>query len=50
MCNIVYSNIYVRRVRAGEFIVINKHLVNELMQRNLWTINVIIIYISILKY
>jgi hypothetical protein len=31
------SNIYVRRVRAGEFVIINKHLVRSLMAEGLWT-------------
>lgn len=31
------SNLYVRRVRAGEFVVVNRHLVSELVQRELWT-------------
>ena len=30
------SNLYQRRVKAGEFIVINKHLVNELVPLGLW--------------
>lgn len=30
------SNIYLRRVLAGEFPVVNKHLVSELIERNLW--------------
>ena len=30
------SNIYVRRVLAGEFIVINEHLVRDLIKLNLW--------------
>lgn len=30
------SNIYLRRTVAGEFVVINKHLVNELINLNLW--------------
>lgn len=33
----ITSNIYSRRTLAGEFAVINKHLVNELMGRGLWT-------------
>ena len=28
---------YVRRVRAGEFIVINPHLLSDLTSLNLWT-------------
>lgn len=31
------SNIYVRRVLSGEFQVINKHLIRELINLNLWT-------------
>ena len=31
------SNIYVRRTIAGEFIVINKYLLNELIELGLWT-------------
>jgi len=30
------SNIYLRRVLAGEFIVINKYLIRELIDRNIW--------------
>ena len=30
------SNIYTRRTYAGEFIVVNKHLINDLSQINLW--------------
>ena len=30
------SNIYTRRTLAGEFIVINKYLMNDLMKNNLW--------------
>jgi len=30
------SNIYTRRTLSGEFIVINKHLVNDLISLNLW--------------
>lgn len=30
------SNIYVRRVLSGEFVVVNKHLLNDLTQRGLW--------------
>ncbi len=30
------SNLYVRRVLSGEFIVANKHLMNELIAMNLW--------------
>lgn len=31
------SNIYTRRVLSGEFIVVNKHLLKDLVDRNLWT-------------
>jgi ribonucleoside-diphosphate reductase alpha subunit len=31
------SNIYTRRVLAGEFTVVNKYLLHELMERGLWT-------------
>ena len=31
------NNIYVRHVLAGDFIVINKYLVNDLIERGLWT-------------
>ncbi len=34
------SNIYVRRVLAGEFAIINKHLVKHLSELNLWNENV----------
>jgi ribonucleoside-diphosphate reductase alpha chain len=30
------SNIYVRRVLSGEFVVVNKHLLNDLIELNLW--------------
>ena len=30
------SNIYVRRTLAGEFVVINKHLIKDLLKINLW--------------
>ncbi|MEP0368673.1 MAG: ribonucleoside-diphosphate reductase subunit alpha [Cyclobacteriaceae bacterium] len=30
------SNIYTRRVLSGEFIVVNKHLMNDLISLNLW--------------
>ena len=30
------SNMYVRRVRAGEFIVVNPHLLDALVARGLW--------------
>ena len=31
------SNMYVRRTLSGEFIVVNKYLINELVKRGLWT-------------
>ena len=31
------SNIYVRRTIAGEFVVVNKYLLNELLELGLWT-------------
>jgi ribonucleotide reductase alpha subunit len=31
------SNIYTRRVLAGEFTVVNKHLLSDLIERGLWT-------------
>ena len=31
------SNLYVRRTLAGEFTIINKHLVNDLVKANLWS-------------
>lgn len=31
------SNIYVRRTLAGEFVVVNKHLIKELINLNLWS-------------
>ncbi len=31
------SNIYTRRVLSGEFIVVNKHLLEDLVSRGLWT-------------
>lgn len=30
------SNIYTRRVLSGEFVVVNKHLLKDLVERNLW--------------
>ena len=32
------SNLYVRRTLSGEFIVLNKHLVNDLIKRDLWSL------------
>jgi len=34
------SNIYVRRVLSGEFVIVNKHLLNDLIRLNLWNNNV----------
>jgi ribonucleoside-diphosphate reductase alpha chain len=31
------SNIYTRRVLSGEFVVVNKHLLNDLVELNLWS-------------
>ena len=31
------SNIYTRRTSAGEFIIVNKHLIKELLDNNIWT-------------
>eukprot|EP00743_Colponemidia_sp_Colp-15_P001053 GILK01001163.1.p1 GENE.GILK01001163.1~~GILK01001163.1.p1 ORF type:complete len:816 (-),score=177.05 GILK01001163.1:267-2714(-) len=31
------SNIYTRRVLAGEFVILNPHLLNDLVERNMWT-------------
>jgi len=33
------SNIYTRRVLSGEFIIVNKHLLKDLVKLNLWDIN-----------
>ncbi len=30
------SNIYTRRVLSGEFVIVNKHLLRDLVERNLW--------------
>ncbi|MCA1481882.1 ribonucleoside-diphosphate reductase subunit alpha, partial [Bradyrhizobium sp. NBAIM08] len=30
------SNIYVRRVLSGEFVVVNKHLLKDLVELNMW--------------
>lgn len=37
----VTSNIYVRRVLSGEFLVVNKYLVNDLIELGLWTDKII---------
>ncbi len=34
------SNIYIRRTLAGEFIIINKHLINELIEIDLWNVDI----------
>lgn len=34
------SNIYTRRVLSGEFICVNKHLVRDLIDLNLWTTSI----------
>lgn len=34
------SNIYTRRVLSGEFIVVNKHLVRDLLKIGLWTTSI----------
>jgi ribonucleotide reductase alpha subunit len=31
------ANVYIRRVLAGEFVCVNKHLVKELIALGLWT-------------
>jgi len=31
------ANVYTRRVLAGEFVCVNKHLVKDLIEINLWT-------------
>merc|ERR1719172_405204 len=31
------QNLYVRRVLSGEFVQVNRHLLRDLIQRNLWT-------------
>jgi len=33
------SNIYTRRVLSGEFVIVNKHLLRDLVDRGLWTNN-----------
>jgi len=33
------SNLYVRRTLSGEFIVLNKHLVRDLIAEDLWSLN-----------
>ena len=34
------SNLYLRRVLSGEFIVLNKHLVRDLIERDLWSLDI----------
>jgi ribonucleotide reductase alpha subunit len=34
------SNIYIRRVLSGEFVCVNKHLLKELINMNLWNNNI----------
>lgn len=34
------SNIYTRRVLAGEFVCINPHLVNDLIEEGLWSTDI----------
>ena len=34
------SNIYTRRTLAGEFIIVNKHLIKELLEINMWNENI----------
>ena len=34
------SNVYTRRVLAGEFVYINKNLVEYLIEKNLWTADI----------
>ena len=34
------ANVYTRRVLAGEFVCVNKHLVKDLIKLNLWTAEV----------
>ncbi len=36
-CEAQISNLYVRRVLAGEYIVVNRYLVDDLVRDNLWT-------------
>lgn len=36
-CEPYTSNLYIRRTLAGEFVVINKHLLKNLMDRGLWS-------------
>ena len=33
------SNLYLRRTLAGDFVVINKHLIKDLIEINLWDVN-----------
>ena len=34
------SNIYTRRVLSGEFAIVNKHLLKDLVDRDLWNENI----------
>ncbi|AGO85895.1 Ribonucleoside-diphosphate reductase [Pandoravirus salinus] len=36
-CEVITSNIYTRRVLSGDFTVVNRHLVERMMARGLWT-------------
>jgi ribonucleotide reductase alpha subunit len=36
----VTANVYTRRVLAGEFVCVNKHLVRDLVKLNLWTTDI----------
>jgi ribonucleoside-diphosphate reductase alpha chain len=38
-CEVITSNIYVRKVLSGEFMIVNKHLVQDLIAENLWSEN-----------
>lgn len=39
-CEAQTSNLYTRKVLAGEFIIVNKHLVKELVKRKIWNDNI----------
>ena len=34
------SNIYLRRTIAGEFVVVNKHLIRECVEKNIWNVDI----------
>jgi ribonucleoside-diphosphate reductase alpha subunit len=34
------SNIYLRRTLAGEFVVINRHLIKDMIDRNIWNVDI----------